>query len=558
MSGIANRTGAFRLDRRRFLQVGAGALALPALVGATGGAVAAASSTNTTLKKSKAKADPNYILQFGEMQDESMDPIRLVAVEYYQLFAIFDTLFSYTADGTLIPRLATGYTATSDKVRVNLRTGVTFQDGTPMDASAVQFSLNRVLNDPSSNIKSAVPMMGSVDVVDSHTIDINLTAPDVQPLIFELSDRAGMIVSPTAVQKAGSSAAFSQAPVGAGPYAIDGQWFPREKMSVRKWSGYWDKSAQTLGGIDFVNVLEAARANALRAGTMDVCSGLLGTDYQALNGTSGLKLSVGPGSVTYALSINITVSPLNNLKVRQAISTAIDRVSMNQALTNGLGVPSYQFASPGSTAYTKSLDSLYKYNPTKAKKLLKEAGFSSGIEFNCITTTTAAAFYDTAELLQSQLKQSGITMNLTSITQGNVTPLTWGSPPNTKGTATAALLAGGVHTPAPGASLDLAFRNQTQWPGAQNPGGVTVPGTLTLINSAAASKTTALGTSYYQKLNKIMTEGVYAIVPLYIGPNITGFQQYVGGNPLAEGDNPSSPDFLRGLYVTQGKTSAYA
>jgi ABC-type transport system substrate-binding protein len=538
--------GAFRLDRRRFLQFGASALALPAFLEATGSPAAAAS---------KASPDTTAILQFGEMQAASMDPIRMVAVEYYQLYAIFDTLFTYTPNGTIVPRLVTTYTATPTKLRLNLRTGVTFQDGTPFDASAVQFSLNRVLHDPATNIAANVPMIGSVDVVNSHTVDITLTQDAIQPLLFELADRAGMIVSPTAVQKAGSSAAFSQAPVGAGPYAISGPWFTREKMSVRKWSGYWDKSLQTLGGIDYVNVIEGSRTNALRAGTMDVCTGLLGTDYQALNGSPGIKLVTGPGLVTYALSVNITKAPLDNLKVRQAISMAIDRKSMNQALTSGLGTPSYQWAAPNSPAYVKSLDKMYAYNPTKAKKLMKEAGFPDGITFTCIATTTAAAYYDTAELLQSQLKASGINMEIQTVLQAQVVPMTWGIPPSSHGTDTAALLASGIHV----TGLDLAARNQCLPTGGQNPGGVDVPGALALIEQGAAAKTPAASAVAYQKLNTLMTQGVYNGIPLYIQPNITGYQSYVGytgGKVLPESDNPTSPDFLRGMYINKGKKPA--
>lgn len=546
--GLGTRSlGGFMMDRRRFLQLGASALVLPAVLDATGGSASAASKG-----KAGSSANPDAVLQFGEMQGESYDPIRMVAVEYFQLFAIFDTLFSYTPDGTIIPRLATGYEATSKRLRLTLRTGVKFQDGTDFDAAAVQYSINRVLHDPATNIASNVPMISTVDVVDSHTVDINLSAPSIQPLLFELADRAGMIVSPTAVEAAGSSANFSLKPVGAGPYAIDGAWYPREKMSVRRWSGYWDPSAQTLGGVDFVNVLEAARANALRAGTMDMCCGLLGTDYQALEGSPGIKLVTGPGLVTYALSINITKPPLDNLHVRQAISAGVDRVSMNQALTNGLGSPSYQFAAPNSPAYVASLNKMFEYSPSNVKKLLKEAGESGGVTFTCISTTTAAAFYDTAELMQSQLKNSGITMNINAISQSEVVPLTWGTGGTNHGTAQSALLAQGIHV----TGIDLALREQILSTGAENPGGVEVPNALTLINEAASAKTNTEANTIYKKINTIVTEGVYSGIPLYIPPNITGYQSYVGGHPMAESDSPTTPDFLRGLYITKGKKPA--
>ena len=134
------------VSRRRFMQLGASMLALPLAYEATTGPAGAA------LAKASA-ANRNAILNFGEMQGQDYDPIIHADTEFFQLYAIFDTLVSYTSNGTLIPRLATSWQATSDRVRMSLRPGVTFQDGTPMDAAAVAFSINRVLSDPSSTVK---------------------------------------------------------------------------------------------------------------------------------------------------------------------------------------------------------------------------------------------------------------------------------------------------------------------------------------------------------------------------------------------------------------------
>ena len=306
------------LNRRRFIQLGAGMLAMPALSGLDVGRTEAA--TRARAASNHPAPDPNAILQFGEMQGQDYDPIHLATVEFFQLYAIFDTLVSYTLDGNLIPRLATAWEVSQGRVRLSLRKGVTFQDGTTMDAEAVQYSLNRVLNDPDSAIKSEVPMLASVAVVDSGTVDLMLSSQAPLALLFQLANQAGMIVSPTAVEKAGSSVAFSEAPVGAGPYAIDGAWYPTEKMSVRAWPGYWDKSAQALGGIDFVNVLETARVDALRAGAMDVCCGLTGSDAQALKGSPSIKIATGAGNFIYGLNLNVTIPPLDDVKVRQSIA----------------------------------------------------------------------------------------------------------------------------------------------------------------------------------------------------------------------------------------------
>ena len=531
------------LNRRRFMQLGASVLALPVMYGLSAGPAEAATGGG-------AAGNPSAILQFGEMQGENYDPIHLASTEFFQLYAIFDTLVSYKVNGTLIPRLATSWTTASDRVRMSLRQGVTFQDGTPMNAQAVQYSLNRVLTDPSSTIKSEVPMLGSVAVVDNYTIDLMLTQNAVLALLFQLAGQPGMIVSPTAVKKAGSSAAFSQKPVGAGPYAIDGAWFPAEKMSVRAWPGYWDKSAQTLGGVDFVNVLETARVNALRAGAMDVCAGIVGSDAQALKGDSSIKLATGPGNFIYGLNLNITIPPLDNLKVRQAIACAINRPAVNQALASGLGTPAFQYATVNSPAYNKSLNNTYTYNPARAKRLLKAAGHAGGVSFPAVIGGSDVSYVQFGELIQSQLKEVGIDMALQQVQPAQAIAALWGSAGTGHGTAAAAPIGGGLTSPA---TTDQVLRATVLSSGYMNPGGVEVPGVAALLTQADAATTSAGAAVAYQKINQIITEGVYNMVPVYAGPAITGYQNYVGGHPMAEFDTPLTPDFLRGLYVTKGK-----
>jgi ABC-type transport system substrate-binding protein len=543
----ARRSGTFT---RRQLLMGAGALAMGPLLeacsGGSGGTTNAKTGTSATT--SGGKPDRTAILQFAEMQGESYDPIHMVAVEYPQLNAIFDTLLSYNyLNGNLEPRLATSWQVANERIRLTLRQGVTFQDGTPFNAQAVKYSIDRVLHDPASNIKTPIYMLGGVNVVDSHTVDLmlNTNAPD--PLLYQLADRPGMIVSQAAVEKAGGSDGFSLKPVGAGMYAIDGQWFPREKMSVRAWPGYWDKTAQSLGGIDFTNVLEAAVVNSLRAGAEDFGAGLLGVDAPAVRADSSLHLKSGPGtSYVYGLNINITMPPLNNVKVRQAISYALDRNTFNQALAGGLGAPVYQFAVPSSPAYDPSLNSIFQYNPTKAKQLLKEAGFPNGVSFGSVIGATAANYVQFAELIQSQLKQVGINMQLQLINQSLTVPDIWRAGPTHHGIVASAALVGGFGA----VGLDTTGRNYLLPDGSTNAGGVEVPGVRALLDQAVASDA-ATAAKLYKQVNRIVTEGVYAMVPIYDGPNIMAYHDYVGGplNVLSD----AHPDFFRGVFINQGK-----
>ena len=211
------------LSRRRVLQLGAaGALALPTLSGLlvvcgddggsgtsepspTGGGTAPATTVARDL------ADQTAILKFGQMRGEYYDPIRSVAVEYVQLNCIFDTLLSLSrTDSTIQPRLATEWSVTGNRLRLKLRSGVTFQDGTPFNAEAVKFSMERVLNDAASNTKARLANVSAIEVVDPTTVDIVMKTAAPGPLLIQLTDRPGMIVSPTAVKAAGDQRGVQQ------------------------------------------------------------------------------------------------------------------------------------------------------------------------------------------------------------------------------------------------------------------------------------------------------------------------------------------------------------
>ncbi|HEX4220555.1 MAG TPA: ABC transporter substrate-binding protein, partial [Acidimicrobiales bacterium] len=217
---------------------------------------------------------------------------------------------------------------------------------------------------------------------------------------------------------------------------------------------------------------------------------------------------------------------------------------------SGLGTPAFQYATVNSPAYSKSLNSTYTYNPAKAKRLLKAAGHAGGVSFPAVIGGSDVSYVQFGELLQSQLKAVGIDMQLQQIQPAEAIAALWGSAGTGHGTAAAAPIGGGLTSPA---TTDQVLRATVLSSGYMNPGGVEVPGVAALLTQADAATTSAGAAVAYQKINQIITEGVYNMVPVYAGPAITGYQNYVGGHPVAEFDTPLTPDFLRGLYITKGK-----
>jgi peptide/nickel transport system substrate-binding protein len=574
-------------NRRRLLQMGAGLLALPGLaalagcssdssgsstsspsssqpstsattgstptstVTSTGGSDTTVAGTETTLAGTTTSVaptidnDPAAILRFGAMRGTSYDPMRVgTQTEYPQLNVIYDTLVSTDPiTNEVLPRIATKWEIMDDRIRFTLRDGVLFQDGTPLDADAVKFSIERTLKDPESNIATRVPMLSSVEVVDPRTVDLVMSMPEPVPLLLQLADRTGMIVSPTAVKAAGGSEAFSAKPIGAGMYKVEGEWFPREKMSVRAWDGYWDTNAALLGGIDFTEVAMAAQINALRAGEVDMGS-YQGADAKSIEGQDNLRLKVGYTPLVKGLVINVNEAPFDKLEVRQAISYSIDRKAAVQALTFGYGRPAYQMFAQESVAYDPALEGFYDYDVDKGKKLLADAGIDK-LSFDSIIGSTSAPYVAFGQFLQANLKKANIDMKLELVDTSTVIGRIYGD-----FTTPSAPIAtsGGV--------ADTIIRLSMLNDGALNAGKVEVPGVRDLVLKAAVAKTAAEAKGYYQAISKIQVEGEYTIIPVFNEPALLGYEEYVGGVTRGFADTDNSPEMFRGIYITKDKKAA--
>jgi ABC-type transport system substrate-binding protein len=546
------------LSRRLLLQIGASSLGVLALAACGGSAGVSTPSDNPTAGPATSgspaptgggKPDPAAILRYGQMRGESYDPVRMVAVEDVQLNVLFDTLLSINFEtGQLEPRLATDWKIMPDRIRMTLRQGVVFQDGTPFNSDAVKFSVERVLNDPASNVKTLVPMLDHVDVVDPSTVDVFLKVPQPNPLLMQFTTRPGMIVSSTAYKAAGSSDAFSKAPVGAGMYKISGDWHPRESMQVVAWPGYWDKQAALLGGINFNELPMNQRVNDLLAGSADM-DGVDGTDVPALKQEPHMRVFTGLSTSVRGLNINLTIEPFTNLQVRQAIAYAIDRDAVVRALTGGLGKPAYQIFTEDSPAYDPALEGTYKYDPAKSKQLLSAAGFPDGLTFKSIIGGTATSYVNFGQLVQAQLKQVGITMNLQLVNQADAIPQLYRLGPDGHGTAASAPIGSGAYA----RTTDQVLRTTFLKEGFTNPGGVEPPGIRDLIDKAAAALDAATSAALYKQANKMIVDNLYAVIPIYREAAVGALWDYVGGIKRGFTDTDANPDFMRGIFINQGK-----
>src|SRR6476659_1284956 len=292
--------------------------------------------------------------------------------------SLCDKLFDIDEKLNIVPQLALSHEISDDgrEVFIKLRPGVKFHDGEPLDAEAVKFSLDRHVTMPTSFRQPELAQLDHVDVVDPLTVKLVLKTP-FSPLIAQLTDRAGMMVSPKAAKEAGDK--FGLKPVCAGPYKFV-ERVQQDRIVVEKFADYWDKEKLHIDKITYLPIVDATvRLANLRSGGLDLLERLNATDMASVKADKNLKLSELPDLSYFGLTINIAngekaKNPLGqHAKVRQALELAIDREALNQVVFNGEFVPGNQWVSPTNAYYQKSLP-LPKRDVAKAKALIKEAG----------------------------------------------------------------------------------------------------------------------------------------------------------------------------------------
>lgn len=492
--------------------------------------------------------DPTAILKYGSVPASSLDPIRQVeANEITVLQTIFDPLVKLNANDEPIPGLATEWEMISpDTMEFTLRTGVVFQDGTPFDADAVAFNINRAKNDPESTIKADLANVQSVEVVDADTVRFKLDPPNPAALPIILSDRAGLMASPTAVEAAGSSAAFSAAPVGAGPYKLEGEWFARERVSVRAWDGYWNAAERKLGGIDFIETSTDASLAAVQAGDLDI-QYIEDSKVDAACADSRLRVYSTPTNEVRVLIINQSMPPFDNVKVRQALYHALDRQAIADVLTGGKSEAAVGFFPKNSIAYAPELEDAYPYDPEKAKQLLAEAGYPDGISFTAETGTSFTAYITMGELIQAQLKEANIDMELKLIDPATTLERLYGS-----ADAEPAMAASPLAFP-PARQPTARLKDRFLSDGRYNPSGVEIPGMRDLILQAEAATDPAEQARILHEAAKLASDEAAAGVPLFFVTGHTVFGAHVGG--VQRGSTRSNMIF-DGLYITKGRVPA--
>jgi peptide/nickel transport system substrate-binding protein len=328
--------------------------------------------------------------------------------------ALCDKLIDIAPDLKLVPQLATewGWSEDGTQLTMKLRPNVVFHDGEKLDANAAKFSIERHLNMTGSFRKNEISGIKSIDVLDGLTFRINLDKP-FAPLIAQLTDRAGMMVSPKAAQAAGER--FGNAPVCAGPFKFV-ERVAQDRIVVERFEGYWNRANVHVQKIVYQPITDnSVRLANLKAGQLDLIERVAATDLADVRKDNRFKLAsiveLGYQGITFnvAKSDFTKDKPVRDKRVRQALDLSIDRQALVQVVFNGEFQPGNQWVSPLSAAYAKDLP-VQKRDVAKAKALLKEAGIANPV-INMMVPTTGEG-QQVAQVIQAMAKESGFDIKI--------------------------------------------------------------------------------------------------------------------------------------------------
>ncbi len=329
-------------------------------------------------------------LRMGSAGQPTLDPhFLLLDSNFAYNYHIFEALTGYAANGETEPRLAQSWEILNDtRWRFKLREGVKFHDGTPFTADDVIYSFERVGELPNNPAPYTgyVASIKSVHKVDDHTIEIETVRPN--PLLARQLFGVAIVQKRTAENSTTADFNSGKAAIGTGPYTFVSHT-PGERLVFKRNNDYWGDTGDW-EQVEFRLMPTApARMAALLAGEVDVIEGLSPNDAATLKSNAKVQVFTGPTLRVAHLAPNVKPpqggeSKFADVRIRQALSLAINRQALVDRILDGFGTVEGQIAAPGMVGYDASIKTP-AYDPAQARKLLDEAGYKDdqAVQFHC-------------------------------------------------------------------------------------------------------------------------------------------------------------------------------
>ena len=446
--------------------------------------------------------------------------------DHSYLWTLYDTLVDWDYETLRTRPGMAEFRFTNPKTLVlDIKPGITFHDGTPCDAAAVKFNLDRNRQDQRSNVKADLASVDAVEVTGPLQITMKLKTPDVAiPAV--LSDRAGMMVSPKAVQALGNE--LDRKPVGAGPWKFV-SWADNQKVVVTRNDTYWRKGLPYMDGIEFSIITDQATAlRSVTAGQNDFVFALSARYKPLIERDKKLTLITAPTLYVYQLYLSWSRGPLANAKIRQAMNFAIDRKAFIAAGMGGVGEAAGMQLPSAHWAYDKSVAELYPHDPERARKLVAESGLGNSVELTFGGYNDQDALRRN-EIIMEQLGKVGIRCKFTTGTVPEISGQFFGSEKKFD-----ALLSAWTGRPDPSMTYALMYAKDAYYNAGRTEATPEI--SALLVDSREKSSMDARR-AVFSKLQRLIMEGAFS-VPIAFqfevaaqGPKIAGFRPNLLGKP---------------------------
>jgi len=368
-----------------------------------------------------AQTPPNVLVVGQIAEPKSLDPSTVTAVNDFRiLMNLYDGLVRYK-DGTLEvePALAESWTISGDGLTYSftLREGISFHDGSPLNAEAVKFTFDRMLDEnyphhdtgpfPLSFFFSAI---ASVEAKDERTVVFTLNEP-YAPFLSNLAYPTGLIVSPAAVEQHGKD--FGRNPSGTGAFRF-AEWESNAKVVAVRNDDYWS-GASSLEALVFRPITDAnTRVAEMLSGGIDLMVEVPPDNVATFGEDAAYTVHEQAGPHVWFLILNAKEGPFADKRVRQAINYAIDKKSLVDNVLQGTAQVAAGPTPPAfSWAYNESLQP-YPHDPEKAKALIKEAGFE-GSKLTFYVTEGGSGMLDPVPMgtaIQADLAKVGLEVEI--------------------------------------------------------------------------------------------------------------------------------------------------
>ncbi len=353
----------------------------------------------------------------ADVAPTGFDAQRYAAAQFEFYSTVYDALFVTDENGEVQPSVVETFENSEDGtvLTLTLREGVTFGDGSPLDAALVKANLDR-RNEDTVDVYGAFKAgqeteIASVDVVDDYVVAITWAAPQEQGHTL-LADTIGIVIGPAGIADVTS---LEAAPDGSGPYELVADATTRaSSYTLAKKADHWNADAWAFDTVVFEIIPDAqARANAVLSGQVDVADELAASTLDLVE-SEGMISKAGGIIASYpVIDKDGVIHPAFAFtETRLALSYAINREELVAALRPGAR-PTANFFPQAAEGFDPALDDAYAYDPDKARELLESVGFGDGFEFDMRVLGEPT---DAQLAVQAMWQEVGVTMNLVVVT----------------------------------------------------------------------------------------------------------------------------------------------